>query len=134
MGWDVKQGEPELDKLLRVLVLNEAGLNGDESVIIEAKDRYKQFINGKHDAVSPDLRHVVYKIILKESNEQEEDKIWNEIFNIYNDEGFTMDQRVVALQSLGNTIKTKAVIDKTMALVLNEQEIRTQDASVFFRS
>lgn len=72
--------------------------------------------------------------MLREADAQEEDKVWEEIFQIYNDESFTMDQRVVALQVLGSTIKTDAVIDKTMALILNEKEIRTQDASVFFRA
>lgn len=134
LGWDVKQGELELDKLLRVLVLSEAGLAGDNNVISEAKNRYEQFINGNYDIVSPDLRNTVYKIVLKQSDDKEEEKVWKEIFNIYNDESFPMDQRVVALQSLGSTIKTKAMIEKTMALVLNEQEVRTQDASVFFRS
>jgi aminopeptidase 2 len=46
IGWEVKEGEPELNRLLRVLVLGEAGLAGDEQVISEAKTKYKQFIKG----------------------------------------------------------------------------------------
>jgi hypothetical protein len=75
----------------------------------------------------------VYKIVLKHANE-DEDRVWNEIFNIYNDESFPMDQRVIALTALGSGIKDKMVIANTLNLILDEQQVRTQDAWVFFRS
>lgn len=135
LGWETKKGEPEMDKLLRVLVLSEAGLAGDDNVISEAKRRYRRFIDGEHDMVSPDLRGVVYRTMLKQArDEKEEDQAWNEIFNIYSDESFPMDQRVIALTSLGNGIQSEAVIAKTLVLITDEEQVRTQDAWMFFRS
>lgn len=133
VGWEVKAGEPDLNKLLRVLVLGEGGLSGDEKVISEAKRRYEQFIKGDHAAISPDLRSIVYKIVLKNADEDEQ-AVWDNIFDIYNDESFPMDQRIVALTAVGSTIKDKQVIANTLDLILNEKQIRTQDAWVFFRA
>lgn len=133
LGWEAKKGEPELNKILRVLVLGEAGLAGDEQVIAQAKKRYEQFSKGRHDAISPDLRSVVYKIMLKHANENEE-TVWNEIFKIYSDESFPVDQRVIALTSLGTGIKSGKVISNTLQLILDEKQVRTQDAWLFFRS
>jgi aminopeptidase 2 len=117
------------------LVLSEAGIAGDDNVISEAKKRYRQFMNGEHEVLSPDLRSVVYKTMLKQANdENEENQVWEEIFNIYNDESFPMDQRVIALTSLGNGIKSKNVIAKTLSLIVDEKLVRTQDAWLSFRS
>lgn len=133
LGWEAKEGEPELNKLLRVLVIGEAGLSGDEQVISQAKERYEQFSKGQHDSISPDLRSAVFKIVLKHANEDEE-SIWNDIRKIYSDESFPVDQRVIALTSLGTGIKSEKVISKTLDLILDEKQVRTQDAWLFFRS
>lgn len=133
LGWEAKNEEPELNKLLRVLVIGEAGLSGDEQVISEAKKRYEQFSKGDHNAISPDLRSAVYKIVLKHAKDDEE-SIWNDIWKIYSDESFPVDQRVIALTSLGTGIKSEKVISKTLDLILDEKQVRTQDAWLFFRS
>lgn len=134
LGWETSSNEPELNNLLRVLAISEAGLSGDVDVITEAKSRYAQFINGNHGAVPPDLRSIVYKIVLKNAaNEQEEDRFWQEIFNIYKDGSFPVDQQITALTSLGSQIKSSIVINKTLELILDEKQVRTQDAWMVFK-
>ncbi|KAI8083890.1 peptidase family M1-domain-containing protein [Thamnidium elegans] len=135
LGWESKQGEAELDKLLRVLAISEAGLSGDENVIAETKNRFEKFINGDHSVVSPDLRYTVFKISLKQaSNEEEENKVWESVFAIYSDESFPIDQNIIALQSLGTGIKYPSVITKTLNLILDDKRVRTQDAWMFFKA
>lgn len=135
LGWEPKQDEAELEKLLRVLAISEAGLSGDKNVITETKDRFEKFIKGDHNAVSPDLRYTVFKITLKQaSNEEEENKAWESIFSIYSDESFPTDQNIIALQSLGTGIKYPSVINKTLNLILDDKQVRTQDAWMFFKS
>ncbi|KAG1089451.1 hypothetical protein G6F42_019969 [Rhizopus arrhizus] len=134
LGWKTYTTDPELYNLLRVLVISEAGLAGDQAVIEEAKKRYNQFISGDHDALSPDLRSIVYRIVLKNAaDDQEEDKIWQEIFSIYKNDAFPVDQQVTALASLGYNIKSDRVIRKTLDLILDDKQVRTQDAWMFFK-
>jgi len=134
LGWKTYTTEPELYNLLRVLVISEAGLAGDQDVIEEAKKRYNQFIGGDHDALSPDLRSIVYRIVLKNAaDEQEEDRIWQEIFSIYKDDAFPVDQQVTALTSLGYNVRSDRVIRKTLDLILDDKRVRTQDAWMFFK-
>ncbi|KAI8639305.1 aminopeptidase [Parasitella parasitica] len=134
LGWRTASNEPELYNLLRVLVISEAGLAGDADVVAEAKKRYGQFISGDHAAVSPDLRSTVYKIVLKNAaDEQEEDKVWQEIFSIYKDDSFPVDQQVTALTSLGYCIKSNRVISKTLDLISDDKQVRTQDAWMVFK-
>lgn len=133
-GWENLSNESELYNSLRVLVISEAGLAGEADVIEEAKKRYNEFISGNYGAISPDLRSIVYKIVLKNAaDEKEEDKIWQEIFNIYKDDSFPVDQQVTALTSLGSHIKSDAVISKTLELILDDKQVRTQDAWMFFK-
>jgi aminopeptidase 2 len=136
LGWESSSTEPELNRLLRVLAISEAGLAGDTDVIAEAKKRYTLFIKNKAlDAISPDLRSSVYRIVLTNAaNEEEENQRWDEIYDIYNNEAYPMDQRVTALATLGSGIKSQRVIDKTLALILDEKSVRTQDAWVPFKS
>jgi aminopeptidase 2 len=136
LGWQVSGNEPELNRLLRVLAISEAGLAGDTDVIAEAKKRYAVFVEQKTlEVILPDLRSTVYKIVLKyAANEEEENQRWEEIYSIYNNEAYPMDQRITALTTLGSGIKSERVIDKTLALILDEQNIRTQDAWMTFRS
>ncbi|CAO3625904.1 unnamed protein product [Mucor fragilis] len=134
LGWKTYTTDPELYTLLRVLVISEAGLAGDKDVIKEAKKRYGQFIGGDHDALSPDLRSIVYRIVLKSAaDDQEEDRIWQEIFSIYKNDAFPVDQQVTALTSLAYNIKSERVIRKTLDLILDDKQVRTQDAWMFFK-
>lgn len=136
LGWEGSNEEPELNRLLRVLAISEAGLAGDTEVIAEAKKRYTLFMDQKNpDAILPDLRSPVFKIILTNAdNEEEENKRWEEIYGIYHDEAYPMDQRVAALATLGSGIKSERVINKTLALIVDEKNVRTQDATLPFRS
>jgi aminopeptidase 2 len=134
LGWESLTNESDLYNLLRVLVISEAGLAGEADVIEEAKKRYNEFISGNYGAISPDLRSIVYRIVLKNAaDEMEEDKIWQEIFNIYKDDSFPVDQQVTALTSLGSYIKSDAVVSKTLELILDDTQVRTQDAWMFFK-
>lgn len=135
LGWESKQDEPELNNLLRVLAISEAGLAGDPAVMTETNLRFQKFIHGDHTTLSPNLRSAVYKISLTQAKtEEEENKIWESIFGIYKDTTFPTDQSIIALQSLGYGIKYNSTITKTLNLITDEKQVRTQDAWMFFKA
>ncbi|KAG2460657.1 PSA aminopeptidase, partial [Polypterus senegalus] len=64
LGWDAKQGEGHLDVLLRGLVLGKLGKAGHKPTLEEARQRFKDHVEGKH-VLSADLRSPVYVTVLK---------------------------------------------------------------------
>lgn len=137
LGWRTYGTEPELYNLLRMLVIAEAGLSGQKSVVSSAIARYKQFMEqNRTDIITPDMLGVVYKIVLQNAKtKEEESKLWADIFNrMYNNESLPMDQRITALTAIGYTIKFDSVIQKNLDLILDLDQVRSQDAWMLFKS
>lgn len=61
LGWDSKPNENPLSAMLRPLVLGVAGKAGDQSVIDEARKRFKRHLAG--DLIDPNIRAAVYTIV-----------------------------------------------------------------------
>jgi aminopeptidase 2 len=137
LGWRTFGNEPELYNLLRVLVITEAGLSGQQTVIKSALGRYQQYmVENKTEVITPDMLGTVYRIKLKNAKtEEEENEVWDTIFNrVYHNEQLPMDQRITAFVSIGYTIKYDSVIKKTLELILDTEQVRTQDAWMVFKS
>lgn len=134
LGWEFAETDDYLTNNLRVLAISNAGRSNHTETVEEAKRRFWQFIEGNKDAIHPNIRGPVFGIVLKAAEtEEEEEKIWSEIFKIYQDETLSSDQRLIALSSLGGA-RHKALIQKYLSLCLDDKVVRGQDSIYVFRS
>lgn len=134
LGWEFAETDDYLTNILRVLALTNAGRSNDGETVEQAKKRFWQFVEGNTDALHPNLRGPVYSIVLGAAeNEEEEEKLWEEILKIYRDETLPTDQRLIALSSLGG-VKGKALIQRYLEMSLDEKEVRGQDSLYVFGS
>eukprot|EP01119_Soliformovum_irregulare_P006321 TRINITY_DN181_c0_g2_i1.p1 TRINITY_DN181_c0_g2~~TRINITY_DN181_c0_g2_i1.p1 ORF type:complete len:891 (-),score=308.06 TRINITY_DN181_c0_g2_i1:1031-3703(-) len=117
LGWDKKEGESDLNTLLRTTVLNQLGSNGDADTVAEAK---KRFAARETTAITPDLRFFVYKTVVGKGGEQE----WNQVLNIFKTAD-AHEEKLRALRALGST-QDDALLSKTLNMALDGQ-VREQD-------
>jgi len=97
VGWNPKSNESHTDAMLRPLVLGRLGRSGDESVLKEARQRFKNYIEGKEDMV-PDLRGMVFGLIGKYDGEAGQ----KELIGIFEKSDFSEVQRQ-AVSSIGRS-------------------------------
>lgn len=134
LGWEFAETDDYLTEILRVLALTNAGRSNDRETVEQAKKRFWQFVEGNTEALHPNLRGPVYGIVLTTAeNEEEEEKLWEEILKIYRDESLPSDQRLIALSSLGGA-KSKTLINRYLNMSLDEKEVRGQDSLYVFSS
>ncbi|KAI8393953.1 aminopeptidase [Radiomyces spectabilis] len=134
LGWEFAATDDYLTNILRVLALTNAGRSGDAQTVAEAKKRFWQFAEGNEDALHPNLRGPVYGIVLLTAdNEEEEQKLWEQILKIYRNENIPTDQRLIALSALGGA-KDAGIIRKYLDMSLDDKEVRGQDSIYVFRS
>ncbi|KAI8064377.1 aminopeptidase [Gongronella butleri] len=134
LGWEFAESDEYLTNILRVLSLTNAGRSNDTETIQEAKRRFARFVAGDMDALHPNLRGPVYGIVLSNATTaDEENTTWNHILNIYRNDQFPTDQRLIALNSLGGA-KSHALISRYMLMSLDEKEVRSQDTIYVFGS
>lgn len=134
LGWEFAETDDYLTNILRVLALTNAGRSNDRETVEQAKKRFWQLVEGNAEALHPNLRGPVYGIVLGAAeNEDEEEKLWEEILKIYRDEALPTDQRLIALSSLGGP-KSKALIQRFLQMSLDEKEVRGQDSLYVFSS
>jgi aminopeptidase 2 len=134
LGWEFAETDDYLTNILRVLALTNAGRSNDGETVEEARKRFWQFVEGNTDALHPNLRGPVYNIVLDAAeNEEEEEKLWEQVLKIYRDETLPTDQRLIALNSLGG-IKSKTLIQRYLDMSMDEKEVRGQDSLYVFGS
>ncbi|KAG0173479.1 hypothetical protein DFQ28_007122 [Apophysomyces sp. BC1034] len=134
LGWESHASDDYLTNLLRVLALSNAGRSNDHDIVEEAKSRFWRFVQGNSNALHANLRGPVYGIVLLTAeSEEEETKIWKELLEIYRDEKLPMDQRLIALRSLGRT-KTPSLIKQYLDMSLDEKDIKAQDVIYVYGS
>lgn len=133
LGWEFAETDDYLTNILRVLALTNAGRSNDVETVEQAKKRFWQFVEGNTDALHPNLRGPVYSIVLGAAENEEEEKLWEEILKIYRDETLPTDQRLIALSSLGGA-KSKALIQRYLDMSIDEKEVRGQDSLYVFGS
>jgi len=64
LGWDKVEGEPHEHSMLRPLALSVSGHAGDDA--IECNERFGRYVDGDTSAIHPDLRDVVFGIVMKQ--------------------------------------------------------------------
>jgi len=124
LGWDPKSGECHTDGMLRPLVLGRLGRSGDESVLTEARRRFKDYVDAKGDMV-PDLRGVVFALVAKNDGQTAYDSLQA----IFEKSDFSEVQRQ-ALVSMARTVVPdlqKRVLDYAMS-----EKVRLQDLHMVF--
>ncbi|KAG1469429.1 hypothetical protein G6F56_003261 [Rhizopus delemar] len=132
LGWEFAETDDYLTNILRVLAITNAGRSNDIEIVQEAQRRFWQFTEGNTDVVHPNLRGPVYNIVLGAAeDEQEEEKVWEEILKIYHDESLPSDQRLIALSSLGS-VGHKDLLQRYLEMSLDDKQVRGQDSFYVF--
>ncbi|KAL6056357.1 Aminopeptidase [Balamuthia mandrillaris] len=120
LGWDKKQGEEDLQTLLRTVLLSRLVDAGDEATINEAKTRFQKFLNDSK-AIPADLRGVVYKAVVSNGGAVE----WDSVYKIYK-EATLHEEKIRALRALGYT-HDEDRLQRTLRMSLDTNEVRAQD-------
>ena len=94
-------------------------------VITEIKKRFDKFIAGDESALHPNLRGVAFNLVLRTATPSTADPVYNQIHSIYKT-SVIADQKLAALGALG-VCPFEAQIQRTLALALNTEEVRSQD-------
>eukprot|EP01091_Cochliopodium_minus_P015153 TRINITY_DN5304_c0_g2_i1.p1 TRINITY_DN5304_c0_g2~~TRINITY_DN5304_c0_g2_i1.p1 ORF type:complete len:728 (+),score=197.13 TRINITY_DN5304_c0_g2_i1:186-2186(+) len=123
LGWDKQPSESEESLSLRAIVLSNLGLNGNKQVIKEATKRFDQ----GYEKIDPNLRSVVYKIVLANNDETYHEKL----IQIYRTTQMS-EEKVRILDSLGFT-NSLNLLKKTIVF-MESDEVRPQDRVFALRS
>ena len=145
VGWEKVEGEGHTDSLLRALALYSFGSYGDQETIKKAQllfDKYiqtvipsKEGIQLKpppddsnldsrlhgNDAISSDLRGVVYNLVAENGGEKE----YSQLLALYKKE--TLQQERDRIARALSLFKSKTLLKKTLDFALSK-DVRSQDA------
>ncbi|RUP43712.1 hypothetical protein BC936DRAFT_136832 [Jimgerdemannia flammicorona] len=135
LGWEFPASEEYLTAMLRIVVIPNAGYGADKRIVAEAQDRFWRFVRDSDaTAVHPNLRGIVYGIVLQHAkDEAEETGVWEAILRVFKDTSLPTDQRYIALSKLGDT-KSQALVERLLGMTLDSEQIRQQDVIYAFRS
>ncbi|XP_049847916.1 puromycin-sensitive aminopeptidase-like [Schistocerca gregaria] len=124
IGWE-REGESDLDKLLRSVVLFALSTCDDEAVINEARRRFELY-QSNPNSFPADLRDVVFRIYVYHGGAKEQEAM-KEIYN----RADVPDLKISALQALG-LVQDATLIKNTIVWALNSGKVRNQDLHVVF--
>lgn len=128
LGFEPRASEGDKVSLMRPLILGMAGKCGDENVLKEARARFDRFIAGDSAAIHPNLRGVVYSLVIRNGGQAE----FDQVLNLY--QTFTVpDQKLAALGALGSS-KDVSVIRAALELSKRDDIVRPQDCMYIFRT
>jgi len=74
VGWDAKPDEPDLNKLLRAVILGKLGDHSDQETINEARKRFENYKTDKK-SLPNDVAGVVFRLVVRNGGEKEHDEI-----------------------------------------------------------
>ncbi|KAI8093157.1 aminopeptidase [Halteromyces radiatus] len=136
LGWEIREGDDDLTHMLRSLAISNAGLSKHQTIIQEAKTRFWSFIQGNTQSLHPNLRSTVFKIVLTETtnndnNNNELARAWEALLAMYQDENLPSDQRLMILVALG-CVKDAELIQRYLAM--GETQVRSQDVVYIYSS
>ncbi|HEY9757900.1 MAG TPA: M1 family metallopeptidase [Oculatellaceae cyanobacterium] len=121
LGWDAKDGEPELNKDLRSEVLTQLGTYGqDKKTIEEAFEKYRRYMQDSK-SVSPDVVTAMLTAVAFNGSDAE----YDEMIAAWKSAKAPEDEKRF-LQSLTHFRKPD-IVSKVLALIVSGQ-IRSQDA------
>lgn len=128
LGFDFKAGESDKISLLRPVIISMSGKCGNEEVLKEARSRFDRFIGGDVDAIHPNLRGVIYSLVIREGGQRE----FDQVLDLY--QKFTVpDQKLAALGALGSS-RDASVIKAALELSKRDDIVRPQDVMYLFRT
>jgi aminopeptidase N len=126
LGFEFGPDDSDLKKLLRTLMIGVAGKSGDRQIIEEARRRFWKFVHDRDEKIlHPNLRGVVYAIVLKYGDE----KVYDAVERIYR-ETTIVDQKLAALGALGAT-EDRVLIERALDYALSSH-VRSQDVMYVF--
>lgn len=120
LGWDSKPNENPLSAMLRPLVLGVAGKAGDQSVIDEARKRFKRHLAG--DLIDPNIRAAVYTIVSRYGDAKAHD----DLRKLHAAADMT-EEKVRLLRALGQT-HDPALVEETLKFIFEGDNVRSQDS------
>lgn len=119
MGWGVTPDDTHQTRLLRALALGAFGGYGDPLTIDLARYYFGHFLND-HNALHPDLRGLVYHLVVKNCDE----KTYEDVLNLYR-KADLQEEKIRCLQALGAS-QDSSLLKRTLAFSLSS-EVRSQD-------
>lgn len=119
LGWDPKEGEGHLDALLRGLVLGKLGKAGHRTTIEEARQRFKDHVDGKQ-IISADLKTPVYVTVLKHGDAA----ILDAMLKLHKQADMSEERN--RIERVLGAIPVPELIEKVLTFALSE-EVRPQD-------
>lgn len=128
LGFEQCEGENDSISLLRPLILGMAGKCGNKDVLAEARARFDRFIAGDSSAIHPNLRGLVYSLVIRNGGRAEFDQVL-ELYQKYT----VPDQKLAALGALGSS-KDSSVIRAALELSKRDDIVRPQDCMYVFRT
>ncbi|KAL7747575.1 hypothetical protein RI367_007016 [Sorochytrium milnesiophthora] len=120
IGLTHQQSDTPLTKLLRPILIGQAGHSGDERIVKESRERYEKFIKGDTSAIISDLYGTVLGITVANGGEEE----FNQVARLF-ETTQDIDLRYAALRALGHTKKPE-LIQRLLEYSLSES-VRPQD-------
>ena len=123
VGWEARPGEGHLEALLRSIVLGQAGVYGDPSVIAEAKARFTRYLDDP-GSLHPDLRSVVFGLVAQEGGVDAYESLW-----ALHRQAELSEERVRFLGALSR-FKDKGLLSETLRRAMDPDEVRSQDTVI----
>jgi puromycin-sensitive aminopeptidase len=118
LGWQSREKDGHLEKLLRPLVLRNLGGYGDKATIAEAQKRFKAFLAG--GSLDPDVRQPVYSLVAENGGPRE----WDQLRKLYVASELHEEKNRI-LRACGN-FKDRKIIGEYLSFALSEN-VRSQD-------
>jgi len=126
LGWNSVEGEKDMDKLLRAVVLGVLGGAGDSEVVQHGKKYFEEYKKEKK-GLSNDLMGVVFKLAVANGGEEE--------FNLmikYFKESTQPEETIRTLRCIGYAKDEKLILKALEYLISGE--VRTQDVFILANS
>ena len=120
-GWEGRESDTHLERLLRSLVISRLGHFGDWSVVGEAQTRFTRFI--KKGPLDPNLRGAVYGIVAEHGAHKE----FQQLRQLY--KGTDLQEEKVRLLRALTRFRSKTEIRQVLEFSLSK-EVRAQDTYV----
>jgi len=125
LGWEPKEGESDLNKLLRARVLATLGSHGDNAIVEEAKKRFATF-SSDFQSLSADLAGVVFKLAVKFGDESAFDNMVKVYEKMHKSSEVAPELRIKALTAIGFGA-TPELVEKALNYSFESDCVRTQD-------
>jgi aminopeptidase 2 len=120
LGWTFSDQDDHILQQFKALLFGSAGAAGDPEVVAAAKDLFRRFTEGDHNAIHPNIRGAVFSIVLRHGGQKEYDAVLDQYRH-----ALTSDEKNTALRSLG-TAEDPSLVRQTLQLALSD-EVRNQD-------